>query len=69
MRRGFTSRRCPKCNGNVFIDQDSLVGFEEDYKGWYEWCLQCGFRHDLRPTTVLMEEFEVVPAIKEVAVV
>ena len=70
MRRGFTNRRCPKCNGNVFIDQDSLVGSEEGYDGWYEWCLQCGYTRYLQPATVLlMEEFKVIPAKKEPAIV
>ncbi|MFC1977802.1 hypothetical protein ACFLWS_06040 [Chloroflexota bacterium] len=69
MRRDFTNRRCPKCNGNVFIDQDSLVCSEEGYGGWYEWCLQCGFRRYLQPATVLMEEFRVIPAMKEPAIV
>ena len=32
-------KSCPKCNG------DMLVG--RDHDGWYEWCLQCGHRHDL----------------------
>ena len=67
MRRDFTSRRCPKCNGNVFIGQDGYVSSEEGYNGWYEWCLQCGFRHYLQPTTVLMEELKVIPAMKEPA--
>jgi len=69
MRRGFTNRRCPKCNGNVFIDQDSLVGFEEDYKGWYEWCLQCGFRRDLKPADILAEIFSLTSTSQELVAV
>jgi ssDNA-binding Zn-finger/Zn-ribbon topoisomerase 1 len=28
-----TDARCPKCGGNLFINND--------YHGWYEQCLQC----------------------------
>ena len=69
MRRGFTNRRCPKCKGNLFIDQDGYVGSEEDYNGWYEWCLQCGYTRYLKPATILTEEFEAIPAMKESAIV
>ena len=69
MRRGFTNRRCPKSNGNVFIDQDCNTDTEEGYHGWYEWCLQCGYVHYLKPTTALMGEFKVIPAMKEPAIV
>ena len=65
MRRGFTNRRCPKCNGNVFADQDCNIDTEDGNHGWYEWCLQCGFRRYLQPSSVLMEEFKVIPAMKE----
>ena len=34
-------RSCPKCGGDIFVDQDM--------NGWYEQCLQCGYLHDLRP--------------------
>jgi len=67
MRRGFTNSHCPKYDGNVFIDQDCNIDTEEG--GWYEWCLQCGFRRYLQPTAVLMEEFKVIPAMKEPAIV
>ena len=33
MRTGFTRKRCPRCGGNIFLDNDS--------DGWYEQCLQC----------------------------
>ena len=69
MRRGFTNRRCPKCNGNVFVDQDCSIDTEEGSRGWYEWCLQCGYRRYLQPVTALMEELEVIPAMKELAIV
>ena len=27
--------RCPKCGGNMFLNND--------YNGWYEQCLQCSY--------------------------
>ena len=68
MKKGFTSKHCPKCNCNVFIDQDGYVGSEEDCKGWYEWCIQCGYTHYLNPTSVSIEEFEETPTTKEPAI-
>lgn len=35
------TKSCPKCRGNVFVDWDF------DFAGWYESCLQCGYRHYL----------------------
>ena len=32
---------CPKCNGNVFVECDQNDG------EWYEYCLQCSYRHYL----------------------
>jgi hypothetical protein len=40
MSRFNNSKRCLKCGGNIFINQD--------LDGWYEQCLQCGFTCDLR---------------------
>jgi hypothetical protein len=31
---------CPRCMGDIFISQDM--------DGWYEQCLQCSFRRDLK---------------------
>ncbi len=69
MRRGFTNRHCPKCNGNVFVDQDCNINTEEGHRGWYEWCLQCGYTRYLKPTTVSVEKLEVIPTMKEPAIV
>ncbi len=60
MTRGFTNRRCPKCNGNIFVEQGNNCGSEGDYHSWYEWCLQCGYTRYLKPAPVLTEEFEVL---------
>jgi len=35
-----TTRRCPKCGGNLYLDKD--------YHGWYEQCLQCAYMRDLK---------------------
>ncbi len=32
-------KSCPKCKGDMLADRD--------YDGCYEWCLQCGYRHNL----------------------
>lgn len=40
-RGGFVNKaRCPKCGGNVYLDND--------YFGWYEECLQCGFTRNMQ---------------------
>jgi predicted nucleic-acid-binding Zn-ribbon protein len=40
-RGGFVNRaKCPKCGGNVYLDND--------YFGWYEECLQCGYTRNLQ---------------------
>lgn len=33
-------RSCPRCGGDVFIDRD--------LDNWYEQCLQCSYRCDLK---------------------
>jgi len=35
MRAGFIQKRCPRCNGNIYLDSDLV--------GWYEKCLQCSY--------------------------
>ena len=40
MSKSSNQQRCPKCGGNLF--------FYQDYYGWYEQCLQCGFTCDLK---------------------
>jgi ribosomal protein S27AE len=34
---------CPRCGGSMFIDNDM--------DGWYEQCLNCSFRQELRDAT------------------
>jgi len=69
MRRGFTNRRCPKCNGNIFIDQGGYTGSEEGCNEWYECCLQCGYTHYLEHVAVAVKKLGAIPAVKEPAVV
>jgi ribosomal protein S27AE len=38
---GFINKaKCPKCGGNLFLDNDHF--------GWYEECLQCGYTRNLQ---------------------
>ena len=54
MKRGFNGRRCPKCNGNFFVDRDNDFGSGGEH-GWYEWCLQCSYMRYLEPAATLVE--------------
>lgn len=69
MKRGFTNRHCPKCNGNIFIDQDDYFNPKESYYGWYEWCLQCGFRRNLKPADMLVKELNLTLEKQELVAV
>ncbi|MFC2014071.1 hypothetical protein ACFLU8_04260 [Chloroflexota bacterium] len=31
---------CPRCGGDMFLDKDM--------NNWYEQCLQCSYRHELK---------------------
>ena len=33
-------KSCPRCGGDMFVDTR--------LEGWYEQCLQCSYRHDLK---------------------
>jgi hypothetical protein len=37
-------KACPRCGGDTYIDNDS--------DGWYEQCLQCAHRLELRELTL-----------------
>ncbi len=41
-------RSCPRCGGDIFI--------EKDLDGWYEQCLQCSHRHELRDIALFQEQ-------------
>lgn len=36
---------CPRCGGDLFI--------ERNLDGWYEQCLQCSYKHELRDLSKL----------------
>jgi len=36
----WQKNRCPRCGGRMFID--------DDIDGWYEQCLNCSFRNELK---------------------
>lgn len=38
--QALISKRCPRCGGNLFIDEDPV--------GYYEQCLQCGYEHQIQ---------------------
>jgi len=33
-------KSCPRC-------KTGDIGVDRDYHGWYEYCIQCGYMHDL----------------------
>lgn len=43
MKFGFIGRKCPRCGGNLYLDQEFYV--EGLFINWYEQeiCLQCGY--------------------------
>ncbi|MFA4837261.1 MAG: hypothetical protein WC749_14490 [Dehalococcoidia bacterium] len=47
---------CPKCQGDVFVDWSCDEG------GWYEYCLQCGYRHYL--PVVVKERVKLADVVK-----
>ena len=51
--RTIRLKGCPKCKGDVVIDND--------HYGWYEQCLQCGHVSDL-PDVVAHGEENLIPA-------
>ena len=43
----WKSKSCPRCGGDIFVDRD--------LEGWYEQCLQCGYRCELKSLDELKE--------------
>jgi len=41
-------KSCPRCKGDVLVDQD--------YHGWYEQCLQCGYQRDLEDMVIVQQQ-------------
>lgn len=40
-------KSCPRCGGDMFLDRD--------LDSWYEQCLQCSYRVELKPMGVVKE--------------
>ena len=43
----WKSKACPRCGGDMFIDRD--------LDSWYEQCLQCSYKMELKPLPVIKE--------------
>ena len=44
----LTLKACPRCKGDVRL--------EDDYYGWYEQCIQCGYIHDLEAIDLVQRQ-------------
>lgn len=40
-------RACPRCGGDMFLDRD--------LDSWYEQCLQCSYRVEMKPLAAVKE--------------
>ena len=58
MKYGFTSQKCPKCSGNIYLDKD--------YCGWYEQCLQCSHIRYLDTVVEVREPVSVKGNLRQV---
>ena len=43
----WKSKACPRCGGDMFVDRD--------LDSWYEQCLQCSYRMELKPLGAVKE--------------
>ena len=50
-------KSCPKCKGDMLVDRD--------HDGWYQWCLQCGYQHDLIDIIKVWPQDEVEKKVAE----
>ncbi|UCH43309.1 MAG: hypothetical protein JSW16_01855 [Dehalococcoidales bacterium] len=41
-------KNCPRCGGDMFVSSDLY--------GWYQQCLQCSYRQDLKSTSKLKDQ-------------
>ena len=39
---------CPRCGGSLFV--------EKEIDGWYEQCINCAYRHELKDLTNLTQK-------------
>ena len=49
-------KACPRCQGDLFVGRDP--------DGWFEQCLQCGYRKEMRPVAEVKQQH---PEIKRPA--
>jgi predicted nucleic-acid-binding Zn-ribbon protein len=72
MKTGFTTRKCPKCGGNMYLGSDYCI--EGGFISWYEeeTCLQCGFIRsaEIPPRAVVAATMDIVtPTMKQLVAV
>jgi hypothetical protein len=44
-------KSCPKCKGDILVDQD--------YNRWFELCLQCGYRRELQDVVETQQQAKI----------
>jgi len=50
-------KSCPRCGGDIFIDRD--------LDNWYEQCLQCSYRVDLKTLVPIKSGFKESVPVRE----
>ena len=43
LNRNFNNMHCPKCNGNIFFENEGCDRYDKRADNWTGWCLQCGY--------------------------
>ena len=49
-------KTCPRCQGDLFMDKR--------LDGWYQQCLQCGYRREMKPIAEVKHAQHGTPAIE-----
>jgi DNA-directed RNA polymerase subunit RPC12/RpoP len=49
-------KTCPRCQGDLFVDKS--------LDGWYQQCLQCGYRREMKPLAEVKREQPAAPAVE-----
>ncbi|MDD5190856.1 MAG: hypothetical protein PHE50_07430 [Dehalococcoidales bacterium] len=50
-------KACPRCHGDVYMDRDA--------DGWFEQCLQCSCRRELRDIRDYEKQYALIDGSKE----
>jgi predicted nucleic-acid-binding Zn-ribbon protein len=58
VRRGFSNWRCPRCNGNIFLEGNGIDSIGKQSVDWIAWCLQCGYTLYLKADTDISDKSE-----------